>query len=300
LRDPAARALQLVPAAMSASQACEMRRIFPSLIFGMVSLFAVGAGCTVTTTGAGPAPASDCGVDPSVLGCSGGSVGYSCRGSASPDVDSASLACSVGQPAGGGTILYCCIEYTTSLQACSRDDSVRGCAFGSFGFSCVGQAVPTQTDPSLVCDQGQAANSGATIYCCGLAGAPVGAPGGTPGGNPPPSMGGGLCGEDPSVTGCAVGATAYSCTEDALPSQTVASLVCSDGVPGSVAGTTSFCCLPQTAAGACRADPAIQGCAGNSYGFSCTGPATPDQTYPSLTCGAPTPDASGRALYCCQ
>jgi hypothetical protein len=42
----------------------------------------------------------------------------------------------------------------------------------------------------------------------------------------------------------------------------------------------------------------VQGCAGDSFGFSCTGSDTPDEADSSLTCSTATP-ASGALLYCC-
>jgi hypothetical protein len=44
----------------------------------------------------------------------------------------------------------------------------------------------------------------------------------------------------------------------------------------------------------------VQGCTGNSYGFSCSGSAIPSQADTSLTCSAGVPGNGGLTLYCCQ
>ena len=49
-----------------------------------------------------------CSADPSVVGCGGGSYGFSCTSSASPSDEDSSLDCSVPTAGQHGTSLYCC------------------------------------------------------------------------------------------------------------------------------------------------------------------------------------------------
>jgi hypothetical protein len=110
---------------------------------------------------------------------------------------------------------------------------------------------------------------------------------------PPPSSG---CAQDDAVVGCGSPSNGFSCGNGDSPDQTDSSLVCSDGTPSN-GGLILYCCIQFTSS-SCVADPSVQGCAGDSFGFSCTGSDTPDDADSSLNCSSPTP-ASGALLYCC-
>jgi hypothetical protein len=67
---------------------------------------ASGAEKTYCCTSTPVAPT--CAPDPSVPGCSGVAIGYSCVGAASPDPTNTSLTCGTGTPGMGGTTRFCC------------------------------------------------------------------------------------------------------------------------------------------------------------------------------------------------
>jgi hypothetical protein len=111
---------------------------------------------------------------------------------------------------------------------------------------------------------------------------------------PPPSSG---CAPDDAVVGCDSPSSGFSCGSAESPDQTDSSLVCSDATPSSD-GLLLYCCIQFTSS-SCAPDSSIQGCAGDSFGFSCTGPDTPMDADTSLNCSTPTPGGGGELLYCC-
>jgi len=113
---------------------------------------------------------------------------------------------------------------------------------------------------------------------------------------PPPPVAAG-CAQDSSVAGCQVPATGYSCGNGDNPEQSDSSLVCSDGTLASD-GFVLYCCIQFTSS-TCAPDPSVQGCAGSSFGFSCTGTDTPDQADATLVCSSATAGGNGALLYCC-
>jgi hypothetical protein len=169
----------------------------------------------------------------------------------------------------------CSTTVSTSSSACSTDSSVV-CAVGD-GWSCDGDSQPEDANPSLICN-----TDGQGDFCCVAS----------------------SCGYDSSVS-CSGSAVGYSCASgDAPPDQTDSTLVCSE--PTVVGGTDEYCCYTNTivvsSSSTCQEDGTVS-CQGDSYGFSCTGPDTPDQDYSNLNCSSPTsgPDASGNpaSLFCC-
>src|SRR6185437_13252567 len=90
-------------------------------------------------------------------------------------------------------------------------------------------------------------------------------------------------------------ATGYSCAPGDNPENSDSSLVCSDGTD--VSGATLYCCV-QFVSSTCEPDDTVVGCAGDSFGFSCTGTDTPDEADPTLVCSQPT-DGGDALLYCC-
>ncbi len=105
------------------------------------------------------------------------------------------------------------------------------------------------------------------------------------------------CAPDSSVV-CTDGSVGYSCPGADTPDETDSSLTCGAGVESG--GLTDYCCIDVSfASSTCAADSSVQGCSGSSFGFSCTGTDTPDQTDSSLTCSTATPGNNGESLYCC-
>jgi hypothetical protein len=105
------------------------------------------------------------------------------------------------------------------------------------------------------------------------------------------------CAQDPSVAGCQDPSIGYSCGNGESPDQSDSSLVCSDGTP-SDDGLVLFCCV-QFSSSTCQADSSVQGCTGDSIGFSCTGSDSPSDADSSLNCSQPTDGGNGEQLYCC-
>jgi hypothetical protein len=112
-------------------------------------------------------------------------------------------------------------------------------------------------------------------------------------GPPPPAVSGG-CALDSSVA-CRGGGTGFSCAIGDIPSDADRSLACSVGVAGSDADL--YCCVSFSST-TCAPDATVRGCAGYSFGFSCTGNDRPDETDSSLVCSDPV-DGGNALLYCC-
>jgi hypothetical protein len=97
------------------------------------------------------------------LGCADSATGISCPGGTVPD-DSAGI-CSDPTTNSDGTDGFCCI--TIADTGCSQDDSVTGCEYPSFGFSCTsGSPDPSTEDSSLNCSQPTSDPDGNDDYCC--------------------------------------------------------------------------------------------------------------------------------------
>ncbi|HEY4016409.1 MAG TPA: hypothetical protein VGM06_23905 [Polyangiaceae bacterium] len=127
--------------------------------------------CTTTVSTTPPPPSggtasSSCAADDTVAGCGSPSTGYSCTGADTPADSDPTLACSVGEAGNAGSTIYCCLSGSFTASTCGPDDTVAGCAPGSFGFSCAASDTPDQTDSTLVCSVGVAGNAGSTLYCC--------------------------------------------------------------------------------------------------------------------------------------
>jgi hypothetical protein len=143
-------------------------------------------------------------------------------------------------------------------------------------------------------------NGDLIVYCCG-------------GAKPSPGC------SQVSGHACAGTLVGWTCHDQSLPSEAELGsnqsradfnlLVC--GVPQVVMGSTGavhqYCCFTPTsipAQGSCLNDTAVPGCPTDSFGFACTGPDTPEQDYPSLSCNGKAvrgTNAQGYAatLYCC-
>jgi hypothetical protein len=99
----------------------------------------------------------------STLQCTGGSTGQSCTGSATPDTSSE--ACSIGTSMSDGSTGYCCISFTSSSSTCTPDETVTGCQYPSYGFSCATGDDPTTLDASLNCSQPTTCGT-QDLFCC--------------------------------------------------------------------------------------------------------------------------------------
>jgi hypothetical protein len=114
----------------------------------------------------------------------------------------------------------------------------------------------------------------------------------------PPVQPPATCTPNPNVAGCVGGSVGYTCTAD-RPDDGDVSLVCDDGAPGAE-GMTIYCCAPYGQYWSdCTVDTSIAGCVGDSFGFRCSGPESPDEADASLACSAGTP-SGGDTLYCCD
>jgi hypothetical protein len=224
----------------------------------------------------------------------------------------------------------------TVVSRCDADTNV-ACPSPSAGYSCTGDAHPTDHDTSLVCSNGsesgtvvsyccsspQAANTcepDASITSCGDTATPYSCTGSALPTDFDPSLtcGGGVngpngtlayccsavgpssgaCSVDTTLESCGDVSTGYRCTGSSTPSDSDPKLVCGDGVDGGN-GTEAFCCIDFTST-TCAADPDVVGCTGGSYGFSCTSTASPADEDPSLVCSDPITGADGKSLYCCS
>jgi len=110
----------------------------------------------------------------------------------------------------------------------------------------------------------------------------------------PPST----CTANAAVAGCSGGSVGYTCAGD-RPDDGDTNLVCNDGTPGA-AGMTIYCCAPYGQYWSeCTVDTSVAGCAGDSFGFTCSGPESPADADASLACSAGTASGSD-TLYCCN
>lgn len=239
---------------------------FVVVIAGAAGLTMIEA-CTIDTGGTPDECARD-----TTAGCSDDSVGFSCSGGRNPEQGDASLTCSDGVARGSDTV-YCCADSTT--VSCGQDSSVT-CTGGSTGYSCDGSETPEQVDSTLTCGAGVTGVNGEIDYCCTTGSI-------------------GTCAADSTVSGCDAASAGYSCTGTDSPSDSDPSLSCS---AGTLDGTDTLYCCSSTGSGTCAEDPTVAGCTGGSIGYSCLGTDTPEESNPSLTCGAGVAD-NGETLYCC-
>jgi hypothetical protein len=176
----------------------------------------------------------------------------------------------------------CTVNNNSSADSCGQDSSVAGCG-SAVGYSCTGNAVPTDTDSSLTCSDPTVASDGDSLFCC----------------TSYTSTSGSTCNTDSTVN-CSGGGFGFTCGGTDTPDQSDSSLECSTGtVNGS---NTQYCCIQYSSGsgGACSQDDTVQGCQSGSYGFSCTGDNTPQQQDSSLNCSTGTPGSNGDTLFCCS
>ncbi|HTQ04555.1 MAG TPA: hypothetical protein VMI54_11895 [Polyangiaceae bacterium] len=251
-----------------------------ALSFVAPLIAALIAGCTVTTN-SDDTSANHCAQD-STVPCTSPALGYSCTGAALPTDTDAALNCGSGIESGGETT-YCCNTTTSVAQnTCATDPTIVSCGTEATPYTCSGSVTPETSDPSLNCGDGVPGANGTLSYCCSAT-VDVSTD----------------CVVDTTLTSCGDVSTGYTCMGGLIPTDTDPSLVCGDGVPGTTSGSEAFCCIQFTST-TCSADPDVEGCSGDSYGFSCTSSATPDEEDSSLVCSDPVPGADGKTLYCCS
>jgi hypothetical protein len=261
------------------------RRSAPLVGWVLAAGLAALASCTVSTednfTNPPPGPPASCVTATAIDGCSGGSVSYSCTGGR-PDEGDTNLVCSVGTPSVAGATLYCCAPYGQFYSECTVTTTIPGCVGNSLGFACSGATSPDQADSSLTCSKGAVSGAQKT-FCC--TSGPIAS----------------TCAPDPMVSDCTGVAIGYSCAGPDAPAGANASVTCGPATPPGP-GETSHCCIPfAKSMAACDEDDAVPGCdAAGSFGFSCAGAASPDETNPALHCSAGAPAAGGGATFCCQ
>ncbi len=231
-----------------------------------------------------------------------GLVGYSCTGSARPDLDAT---ISEGIPSGLlcadkgfskelGEETYCCTE---DVVPCAYNGAA-DCDEGTVGYQCWGNNRPESLNPSLLCSNGTE-NRGLYDYCCT--------------GQPEPSP----C-EESSAVGCPDTLLGFLCEGDTLPrgenygaNRSRADYffpVCSTAAPAPNPRFNKYCCymtLRVPVGGTCTHHPRVPGCEPGRFGFACYGPDNPEDNFPPMDC--PEPGFSGRSaegyeatLYCCD
>ena len=106
---------------------------------------------------------TDCSVDTAIDGCVGDAFGFKCGGDTAPDEADASIVCSHAIDDGDGSKSYCCTSATIPAT-CARDANV-SCGGIAIGYSCAGDATPSDDGAGLACETGKTTNDG-TQFCC--------------------------------------------------------------------------------------------------------------------------------------
>jgi len=168
------------------------------------------------------------------------------------------------------SISGCTVNSNTNTTTGCQTDSTVSCYTGGTGYSCTGSSSPESSGHTCT-------TNNAGDWCCYV---------------------NTNCSQDNSLS-CTAGSYGYSCTAGtSAPSATYPSLICS--VPTVAGGLDEYCCGYTTVASGstCSQDPTVDGCVGDSYGFSCTGSDRPDTDYSGVTCSSGTLSGSD-TLYCC-
>ncbi len=231
------------------------------------------------------------------LQCQADFLGYSCPGTARPDTASnigqtiQGIVCTdEGQLETNGNEDFCC---TAEETTCAYDPGA-GCMAPSVGYSCMGADRPEAFDSTIYCGTGLRQNE-LIVYCCGAMSAQV-------------------CMVNTAIV-CPVGTDGWTCTGPKIPgeadlgvdqSRADSPLVCNLPTPAGT-GTSSYCCYTPTAVptgGTCLPDQTVTGCAAGAFAFECTGPDTPDQDYPRVSCTQGSVhglnfEGIAAQLYCC-
>jgi hypothetical protein len=248
-------------------------------------------------------PELRCGLAPDgTLDATLGLIGYSCTGSARPDLRAtyvegvpSGMLCAdrgpVGPEAKQG---YCC---TTAPTACAYNPD-SDCAEPTYGYQCLGANRPESLNTALFCGQG--VREGDLInYCCSGTQQADG------------------CLQSDSVR-CSPRLSGWTCLGQNRPraEQLGANksradtyyLLCPVPTPAPNAAYNNYCCYPPALipiGGSCVQHPGVPGCAAGRFGFACYGPDRPQESYLPMRC--PEPGVPGRSaegypatLYCCD
>jgi hypothetical protein len=139
------------------------------------------------------------------------------------------LICSIGVSS-GSDLTYCCLTAVTGLGAstCAQNDSVAGCAAGSFGFKCAPGDTPDKFDSTLTCSI-PVPDGPDDDFCCL---------------STQYSWSAGTCAPDSTIGTCTTpGSFGFKCAGTDTPDQTDPTLTgCSTGVPDADGTSTDFCC----------------------------------------------------------
>ena len=199
------------------------------------------------------------------------------------------------RPLGGDTdeAGYCCTEYETSCAY----NPIADCPEDRYGFQCRGAYRPETYNPTIHCDQ--ATEEGPFLnYCC--------------------SDRTRMSGSCVATAGCPPNLFAWTC-EDPLDRPRSQELLASKSRSDTYYmtcsiptinnnGTQLYCCFTpgiMPPGGTCTQDNVVPDCEPGRFGFACTGPDTPDQSFPSIVC--PEPGFAGTSmegypanLFCCD
>jgi hypothetical protein len=193
----------------------------PILVTAPLLLAAAPWACTAQTSddfeNPPPGPPASCAAAPSVTGCEGGSVGYTCAGDR-PDHGDTNLVCDDGAPGAAGATIYCCAPYGQYWSDCTVDTAVEGCVGESFGFRCSGPESPGEADATLACSAGTK-SGGDTLYCCNSL-------------TLPPTCTACVNDDGSACAGCDGAAIPYTCAAGTRPSDLDPRLVCTPGPSG--------------------------------------------------------------------
>jgi hypothetical protein len=102
-----------------------------------------------------------------------------------------------------------------------------GCEGGDLPYTCASGSLPTDTDPTLICQGGTGVANGDITFCC-LSSTTV------------PQEAGSACTQDADA-GCAVGMTGYQCSSSVSPQTSDTTLSCGPATILS-SGFVSYCC----------------------------------------------------------
>lgn len=170
-------------------------------------------------------------------------------------------------------------ETYTLVTDCTpqEDPSDGGCESGT-PYACNNAALPSDEDPTLICENGSPGPSGSTIFCCTSQGSSSGC----------------------SANGtCAGGEISYECSGAGSPSQQDSTLVCN---PDPATGANAYCCISgdSGATSSSCTEQEDAGCTSGTTAYVCPSSANPNTNDPTLNCSAPTVLTSNFVSYCCS
>lgn len=167
---------------------------------------------------------------------------------------------------------------------CTEDARLYTACSGGSSFTCSGSALPSDSNPHLLCESGHPQQNGETVFCCSVPSSSTCSVG-TP--SDP---------TDPTAV-CFPDETEYTC-KGGNPSAGNPSLSCDNGRVSNDA--TIFCCTPVTGPSAttCTTDQDA-GCTNGGTGYDCPASVTPSSADPSLSCGSAQLLSNGNTSYCC-